>query len=170
VSDDHLMKTASDVLTQRAAQFAPRRRGLQVGTFSSQHEALEWLNDDLVAPPGRNAELSQLRLMPNGVVTVTATRPIDWANAMHYTINSLNGARRHGSDMILVYGEVHLSFEERKWVAMNMVDWLDGQGYSPKLAMVSKVAGDKYGIRQAAKRGLTSETFPDESEALRWLN
>jgi hypothetical protein len=114
----------------------------------------------------------ETKLLENGVCGVTITTPLDHpGTAMTISLGYLNTARRHKLDRILIYPHlIHLTPEQRYRNGRHGVEWLRGQGYHPRIALVSDNEADRFGMETVRDWGIDAACYPHEEEALRWLH
>ena len=112
--------------------------------------------------------------LTGGVLLVTASGTQTFDAALRLLKQILDTAAERQVNKILVNSlavEAELSTGDRYRLAIEIVAYLKQRQMSPRVAFVGKPPSmDGFGVRVGQNRGLSTEIFPTQQDALNWLN
>ena len=112
--------------------------------------------------------------LTGGVLLVTASGTQTFDAALRLLKQILDTAAERQVNKILVNGlavEAELSTGDRYRLAIEIVAYLKQRQMSPRVAFVGKPPSmDGFGVRVGQNRGISTEIFPTQQDALNWLN
>jgi hypothetical protein len=112
--------------------------------------------------------------LTGGVLLVTASGTQTFDAALRLLKQILDTAAERQVNKILVNGlavDGELSTVDRYRLAIEVAAYLNERQMKPRVAFVGKPpAMDGFGVRVGRNRGLSTEIFPTQQEALNWLN
>jgi len=130
---------------------------------------------DLIAYCSRadKMELQITTELKGGMLRVTATGSYTFDAAVRLLKQVLDTAKEKQVSKILVNTlamDRELSIIDRHILAVEVVEYAKRNQMVPRLAFVGKPPTvDGFGVRVAQNRGLTTDVFSSEQEALNWL-
>jgi hypothetical protein len=112
--------------------------------------------------------------LTGSVLLVTASGTQTFDAALRLLKQILDTAAERQVNKILVNGlavDGELSTVDRYSLAIEVAAYLNERQMKPRVAFVGKPpAMDGFGVRVGRNRGLSTEIFPTQQEALNWLN
>jgi hypothetical protein len=112
--------------------------------------------------------------LAGGVLLVTASGTETFDPALRLLKQILDTAAERQVNKILVNGlavDGELSTVDRYRLGIEVAAYLKERQMKPRVAFVGKPpAMDGFGVRVGRNRGLSTEIFPTQQEALNWLN
>jgi len=110
----------------------------------------------------------------DGLLVATARGNLTFDETLRLFKQVFDTAKQNQVSKILVNGlsvEGELSTLERYNLGIELMAYLKQHQLNPRLAVVGKPpAVDGFGVRVGQNRGLTTEVFSSQQEALHWLN